>query len=185
MRTAIRALHLVALLALAGGSVWAYQSLPARYPIHFDLAGRPDRWAEKGPWIWAGLPALALLLAVLLPLTLRLARKAPALLNIPRKDLYLDLPPGARERVLERVGTFLEATALLTTLLLGAMQAAIWHAARTGSASTTALLGGTVVWTGVVVGGALLLNRRLRRTIEGLHRRHRAGAPVEGEGAGT
>lgn len=168
-----RVLNLAALVGLAGWSAWAYPSLPATYPIHFDLAGRPDRWAEKGPWLWAGLPLVALVLSALLHSTRAIARRTPALLNVPRKDLYLELDATARERVLDRVAGFLDVTALLTTLLLWGIQAIVWHTARTGSVWSEGLLTGIAVWTLVVVGAGTVLHRRIGAEIMELHRARR------------
>ncbi len=178
-----RILNGLALVGLAGWSVWAYGTLPATYPVHFDVAGRPDRWAEKGPWLWAVLPLLAAVLAVSLSSAPSVARRAPGLLNIPKKARYLDLDEGRRGIVLDRIGSSLEATAFFTTLLLWGLQVAFWNAARTGSVWTEGLVGGTIVYTLALVGGALLLRRRLAEQIEELHRGQRADAGAGEYGA--
>lgn len=185
MRVA-RVLNLAALAGLAGWSVWAYQTLPTTYPIHFDLVGRPDRWAEKGPWLWAGLPLLAVALSAVFSWARPLARRAPGLLNVPRKQLYLELDAAGRERILDRVAGFLDVTGLLTTMLLWGTQATIWHAARSGSLASDVLLVGIAVWTLVVVAWGVGLHRRLGREIEELHRRGTAaGRSRESYGPGS
>jgi len=87
------------LLVLLGNTVYrAYPSLPARIPIHFNLAGQPDRWGGRG-----GLIALALVpvgLTALLYLVARFAigRGAGARsVNIPHKEEFLRLPAEKQE----------------------------------------------------------------------------------------
>jgi len=87
------------LLFLMGAAVTAaYPRLPARVPMHFDLAGRPDRWSGRG-----GLIALVVMAAVMtgvLYLIIRLTPKwavNPRYLNIPHKEEFLQLPEEKRD----------------------------------------------------------------------------------------
>jgi uncharacterized membrane protein len=71
----------------------AYPRLPGRIPVHFNIAGDPDRWGEKSEIlilvavVW-GLNILLYAFAVSMP---RLARN-PQRLNIPHKQEFLKLP---------------------------------------------------------------------------------------------
>ncbi|MBM3268727.1 MAG: SdpI family protein [Candidatus Sericytochromatia bacterium] len=70
---------LVALMVVAGAAL--YPSLPDRLPMHWDVAGRIDRWADKTFWsvffqplLAAGMVALAWLLPRIDPLKASYAR---------------------------------------------------------------------------------------------------------------
>jgi uncharacterized membrane protein len=82
------------LLFLMGMTVTAaYPKLPARIPMHFDIAGRPDRWSGRGGLIV--LLALAAVMTAALYVIVGLTAKwaaNPRYLNIPRKNEFLRLP---------------------------------------------------------------------------------------------
>jgi len=86
-------LNLTLLLLMGMAVTAAYPRLPARVPMHFDLAGRPDRWSGR-----SGLVVLVVFAAVMtgiLYLIIRLTPKwaiNPRYLNIPRKEEFLRLP---------------------------------------------------------------------------------------------
>ena len=86
-------LNLTLLLLMGMAVTSAFPRLPARVPMHFDLAGRPDRWSGR-----SGLVVLVVMAAVmtgLLYLIIRLTPKwavNPRYLNIPRKEEFLRLP---------------------------------------------------------------------------------------------
>jgi uncharacterized membrane protein len=72
---------------------WA--EIPARFPLHYDLAGTPDRWAEKtargiyGPLLFAaGLMLLLLLLCVAIFHGARRGRQRAAMLKLEIAALY-------------------------------------------------------------------------------------------------
>ena len=92
-----------ALLALMWiGGVIAYQRLPQRFPIHFDVAGRADGWAERaaeGFVLWMLLPVIATLTSLILRWAPRAARSNPTLWNIPHKKEFLALDSERREPI--------------------------------------------------------------------------------------
>ena len=107
------------ILALAG---WAalvfllfrtaqwYPLLPDRFPIHFNGAGEPDGWSNKGAAWFLG-PGLALVLGVFLYLLAKglpsSASRSPSSVNLPRKDLFLQLSEEGRSTVMAPTSTYL------------------------------------------------------------------------------
>jgi hypothetical protein len=112
---------LLAQAALWARAIWWFGRLPERFPIHFDGAGNPDRWTERGIASWFGLALIPLGIVIFLgaiavflaPLT----NSAPALVNVPRKDLFLRLSPAGRARIARPTQAFLCWTAGLVSVL--------------------------------------------------------------------
>ena len=98
---------------------WSPQ-LPERFPIHFDIHGKPDGWSTSQV-SWFLLPMLSLVLLLLFGGIMlgigALARKAPALMNIPRKEVFLRLSPDGRAAVTGPVRAFLAWMMVLLALL--------------------------------------------------------------------
>jgi hypothetical protein len=116
---------LLALVAVAQAALWwrvfAWASqLPERYPIHFDFAGKPDGWTTKRA-VWFLLPAISLALLALfggiIAWTGSLARSAPGIVNVPKKDLFVKLSPDGRAAVLAPTRVFLAWMLVLITAL--------------------------------------------------------------------
>jgi uncharacterized membrane protein len=124
-------------------ALWGAAPLPARIPIHFDLAGNPNGWGSpKGLFI---LPVVGLGMYLLMGLVARF----PAAFNYPAKVL-----PQYRERAQELA---LDMIAWLRTemaCLFCALQVAVIGAARAGHAPELAWLMpvflvvvmGTIAW---------------------------------------
>lgn len=53
-------------LAMAGGVLYFYDSLPDPFPTHFGVTGQPDSWGEKYWAAWL-IPGMSLLLTLLFP----------------------------------------------------------------------------------------------------------------------
>ncbi len=116
------------LLTLSQALLWWravawWPEIPQRFPIHFNLAGTPDGWANKSILGWFGLPALSLAMAAFL-LGIGwcigwMTRTSPMLINVPRKQLFLALSPQGRLVIVAPVRVFLTwVTALVTLLFL-------------------------------------------------------------------
>lgn len=112
----------LALLAAAHGAIWWravswWPQLPERIPIHFNASGEPDRWVERSIGAWFLAPIIMVALCVFMGVIARwidrLARDTPALINVPRKELFLRLSPDARAEVV------LPTRALLVWVLVG------------------------------------------------------------------
>lgn len=92
--------------------------LPERFPTHFNFRGEPDGWSTSRV-VWFLLPMISLgvllLFGAILVWIESLARKAPGIMNIPRKDVFLKLSPEGRVSVLGPTRAFLAWMMLLIT----------------------------------------------------------------------
>ncbi len=86
--------NLILLVLTALSVKAAYPRLPERIPMHFDMAGRPDRWSGR-----SGLLVLLVIPVVMTGIFYLLIRLVPRFganpryLNIPHKAEFLRLPP--------------------------------------------------------------------------------------------
>lgn len=96
---------MVAVNQLTAMSVWT--TLPERFPVHFDLSGHPDRFAERSSFEFFLLPILSLFLTVLLlgitRLLDRLADSHPEWINVPNKERFLALRVDQRKLAMQPV----------------------------------------------------------------------------------
>jgi len=116
-----------ALLVLAAIAVWvlaiAYWSeLPSQIPMHFGLNGDPNRFADKSIVSWFWMPTMAAVFAVglgfLLPRWVRaMAVTNSALLNIPDQKRFRALPTEARVRVVDATMAPMLVMAIVLQLL--------------------------------------------------------------------
>lgn len=98
---------IVFLIALVVGSLLAYPSLPERIPTHFDFAGRPDGWSDKGIFSWFLLPILGILMQLLNVGCIWIMRRNSIRINMPDKKLFDELPPEGKQQLVELTETFL------------------------------------------------------------------------------
>lgn len=155
---------LVLLFGLVSAAVWSH--LPEQIPVHFGFRGQPDAWARASFLSWFGLPITAAGMALFLWWAGRLANRPPALWNMPEKQEFLRLPPEARQRIETAAETYLAWVSVCTTVLLIAIQVGIYMTATGYTAGLSSYIA-LVLFAGiaVILAGALLLNRRLKREI--------------------
>lgn len=162
----------IALAILAHAGVWAlagalWTRLPERFPVHYDIEGRPDRWGDREALSWFGLPLVGLGITTLL-LGLGagipwMAGRWPGIMNVPRKEAFVRLPPDARRKAVRPAQAMLAVLALLANGLFAYL---IWgaHAIATGARPT---LSGWVMapfFAGVILSlvfGTLALRRAI------------------------
>lgn len=140
-------LPLGGLIVLWAVAISFWGGLPERLPMHFDLAGVPDRWVERTPWNWFLLPGMATALAGLfgaaLPAwVLALAASNSPYLNVPRKADFVKLSPAARVRAMQPMVALLDALAGEIALLFTGM---LW-ATRAVADGTWSRLPPLLVW---------------------------------------
>jgi uncharacterized membrane protein len=89
----------VILIFLTGLFVYrAYPLVPERSPMHFNLAGEPDRWGGRGGLIMLFVMPLVMtiVLYVLVRFVPRIGTRA-RYVNIPHKEEFLRLPAEKRD----------------------------------------------------------------------------------------
>lgn len=114
----------------------AYDSLPDRIPVHFNLSGEADRWADRSGYSLWLMPMIWTLLGLLLLIVLRF----PRAFNFPRKAEVLALPLEYQQSVHRLNRKLLLAVCVLTGGLFVYLQQAIIDSAYAGT-STLSLFG--------------------------------------------
>jgi hypothetical protein len=134
MARGLAAANLALCLGLLVFSLGAFPRLPERYPVHFDAAGQPNRWAAGGSLEWFILPGVTVgMNALLVGLALSIRRIPPRWINLPRKRDFLKLSPELQAPILGSVSRFLLGMGLVINLLCIALQAQSYLAAAGGS----------------------------------------------------
>lgn len=91
MRRILEIISLAGMLLMVwmtGETLYGPGRLPARIPIHFDVAGNPNAWGSR--WTLLGIPVTALLIYVLMTVVARY----PAAFNFPVR-----VTPATRPRL--------------------------------------------------------------------------------------
>lgn len=152
-----------ALLLGVAEAAWYYPRLPAWMAVHFDVAGRPDGWGAKGPFLLtaASVPAVLLLLYGALRVFLR--RVPDSLVNLPDKAYWL--APERRAQTLERFGVQAAYLVGLAMLLMDAQLYLVLEAAcgEPPVLSSGAVWGTIVLFIAASVGWLVLSMRGFRR----------------------
>lgn len=160
------ALLLFSLALCIGLACMWWPAVPARVPLHFDFAGDPDRYGERGFWSWFLLPTLAvgvaLLFGVLLPRWIDwLAERDPALINVPDKQRFLALDVERRRQALRPMLALLRVLGAQIALLFTLVQYATLQVARgTWTRLPTALMLAAIAVLVVTALGSIPLARR-------------------------
>lgn len=167
-----RLLHLLLLGAFFAGSLMVYPALPERFPVHFDLAGRPDAWADRRLAAWLALPLIAASVFVLLEGASRFAARYPHYWSVPEKRRFLELSPSARAPIVQRMQALVSLVGLLSTALMAVVQAGIYLAAtRPVPRMPAIVLAAVAVEMVVIITLALRMNSRLGTMIREAHGR--------------
>ena len=148
----------VVLLAIWFAAFVEWPTLPAKFPMHFDLAGRPDSFVAKSVVAWFLLPVFATVmnvgLSLLSPMIQWMALKHPEFVNMPRKAQWLKLDSQARLRTLKPVFGAMRVLQLLVMALFlfivvssAKVASGQWSVMPTWTMfSFLAAIGASVVW---------------------------------------
>ena len=111
-----------------------FRSLPGSIPIHFGLAGRPDRWVERTWGSWLLIPGTALGISALVGIIGLVVAQVGAAsgrwLNVPAKKVFLRLPPSDQTAILRASAPLFGWVVLPMNLLLIYIQWSIAEVAR-------------------------------------------------------
>lgn len=172
----IKILHFVNFLMLFCGLLWnihSWRRLPDRIPVHFDILGQPDRWAPKGWECWAlyALPfffcALFYGISAFYRRNGTFFQRHPNLLNIPDKDVFLQLPMAQQKPYYDVATEFLAA---ISTAMIIFSHSMIYSTSLTAWGTTRGLhwsFGLSLVLVlGVLVGYLTRMNNTLRKILD-------------------
>lgn len=105
VRRTLLLLLAVAYLAMWSVAIYGWTVLPARFPVHFDAQGLPDRYAAKSFFAWFSLPLLFTVIGAGIAsvgvVVERIARRNVQFINVPDRAAFLRLAPAARSKALE------------------------------------------------------------------------------------
>lgn len=142
------AANLVLLIFLAGMILFYHPQLPAKIPIHFAADGTPNGWDSKGSLIALFFVALGINVLFYLPiLSMRWLSEHPAMLNIPRKKLFLALPMEKQQIFWEFLKEYLAAFVVAMNIL---WVSTIWGTIRVARGDMEKLPP-WAIWTGLVL----------------------------------
>jgi uncharacterized membrane protein len=150
--------------------------MPERYPVHMDISGNPNRWAE-GPGMWILLVAITAISFGKTHLFQRFLFNDPdsGLINVPHKARFRKLPTARKVPVVRRANRMLGLVNTGMLLIFIAVLFAIYHTAHNpGSWATVvanrSLQGLLVLVLVVPLAEAVALSRMVRRKLreEGL-----------------
>lgn len=168
-----RLLNLVLVGLLFAGSAWAYPRLPARIPMHFGVSGRPDRWEGRSLVSWFLLPAITAALALFMRWIADVGARHPHTWNVPDKARFLALAPEARAPIVAKLQEFVAVVSVMVTVLMGAVQAGVYQAARGNEAAAPVWIMGAV---GVSLVTMTVLGVRLNASVGRMVREASAAA---------
>ena len=128
----MRRLGFALLAAYWAACVLWYQDLPQPYPVHFNAAGIPDRWAD-GPFEWFLLPVIGTVTFCVVIGAGALARTSPNLWNIPEKKRFLALTEQQRAPIVGVLMHFMDVAAIYTLAIIAFVQWLMYTTARAGT----------------------------------------------------
>lgn len=157
--TALASLFVLGLWLRLGLS---FDALPARMASHFDGAGAPNGWQNKGSFALTAVSLSAMFLALVWAIPAMLRASPDRYLNLPHKEYWL--APERRAKTHARIGGFASWFACATLGLLAGTFELVIRANLAGtplSAKMWLLLVAYVVFMlGSAVGLALAFRRR-------------------------
>lgn len=127
--------HIALIIALWLIPAFAYNSLPDRIPVHFNLHGEPDRWEEKSGWALYMLPAVWTVIGGLIFVLLRYRRA----FNYPQRDEINKLPEPYQTPVHILNRQFILAVFVVIGAMFVYLEYAIVNSARTATSSISML----------------------------------------------
>ena len=120
---AVRVAHAINALVVLGtfaAAMLGHRQQPDRVPVHFGLAGFPDRWADKGWGNTLAVPLLSLATMAFIygsAQVLGWARRHPGMLNLPDKEAFLALLPELQDPIWRQMKALIYWLAVPETLV--------------------------------------------------------------------
>ena len=120
-------------------AVSVYSALPERIPVHFDLSGTADGFANRSWWSWYLLPLVALGSCVWVVAVARWTASHPERWNVPHKAKVLALTPAERQPLTDLVELMLVGSSLAVTIVLALIHYQTWLVATGRAIGLTTL----------------------------------------------
>jgi uncharacterized membrane protein len=162
------ALNALSVLGTFAVAILGHAAQPARVPVHFDLAGVPDRWADKSWGNTLAVPLVAVGITALLYASAQLvgwARKHPDLLHLPDKAAFLALPPDLQEPIWRQMKAMIYWLAVPVTVVFLVMEVLAVRAAESGRLQVWPMFALTGLITGLIFVLLAVLTNRLSRAV--------------------
>lgn len=124
---AVRVAHALNALSVLGtfaAAILGHAGQPDRVPMHFDLAGVPNRWVDKSWGNTLAVPFLAVSITAFIYGSAQIlgwARKHPKMLNMPDKEAVLALPSDLQDPIWRQMKATIYWVAVPVTLLFPTM----------------------------------------------------------------
>ncbi|HPR64259.1 MAG TPA: DUF1648 domain-containing protein [Thermoanaerobaculia bacterium] len=161
----------IVLMFFHGVFLWmSYGSLPRRIPIHFNLAGQPDRFARTSILLWVT-PLLIVMgfsfFFYLMSLGVRwVGRQNPGALTIPLKPIFLKLPRERQEILVGMMEGHLALQAILISCLFIFLQMAVLGVILKSWSFHLLFLPAFTLWCVLITVLTLSLYARMKSVIE-------------------
>ncbi len=153
----------IALLLIAWLTAFMiFDSLPDRYPIHFNFEGEPDRWGDKSAFEFFLLPGVLTLIIVLLLVLLRY----PQYYNFPQKKEVRKWPEEYKIPVYNYLKQAVLIIGILLSLMFIYLQFMIAESAKSGVMSDSniwVMILISVIWIPFLIIFLLRINKIVKK----------------------
>ncbi|MBI5532863.1 MAG: DUF1648 domain-containing protein [Deltaproteobacteria bacterium] len=161
--------NLVILGGMALFAVWAYPTLPATYPVHFDMQGNPNRWVPGNSPEWFLVLGISVFInVVFVAISVSLPKMPISIVNVPHKERFLQLPSHQQRSILSSFSKMLLTLGLSVNVLMTGLYVMLYEVAlqRIRPPSGWPILAVPIGMVALMLGWTLQISRRIRRECE-------------------
>jgi uncharacterized membrane protein len=162
------ALNALSVLGTFAVAILGHAAQPDRVPVHFGLAGVPDRWADKSWGNTLAVPLVAVGITALIYASAQLvgwARKHPDMLNLPDKAAFLALPPELQAPIWRHMKAMAYWLAVPVIVVFLGIEVLTVRATEAGTLQVWPMIALTGLITGLIFVLLAVLTIRLSRAV--------------------